>query len=227
MRKIPNILAIALSMAFLFSCGKVEEEDKSDAYQSKQYLSVGEIPELEEDEANLVKSACSLLSRKERLMKSSYVGKSLKFSTQKRACGAGQSTKYVPVVIVKESAGVLYFENRTSNAFMFNDIILKNSSDMKNFCDLVDSNGLTKRYITSGSELQYIYAESASGTINIGIRTGYDSNNSGQFEMEVTDEFEIVNNGSKDNGFLSRRIQRNWMNCSGSNVEVYYAERQF
>lgn len=227
MIKIQNILAIAMSMAFFISCGEIKQEEKPNSYQSRQFISVGDIPEISESEVNLIASACSLLGRKERILRSSYIGKSLNFVTQKRTCTSTQSTNYTPAVVVSENAGNLYFRNNTPNAFMFNDIILKNSSDMKSFCDLSDSNGLTKRFITSGKELQYIYAEDANGFINIGIKTGYDFNNSGEFKVEITDEFQVVNNGSKDSGFIFKRIMRNSMNCSGNNVEVFYAERKF
>jgi hypothetical protein len=223
MIKIHNLVAIALSMAFFISCGQEEQAKDKPNVRLNQSITIADILEIKEEEVSLIKTACALLNYKELNLRSS-VGKTFNYLTQSRKCAATNVAKFTTSANVVYLGLIPTMQNNNPNTFMFSDVILRNHSVMKEFCDIAETKGMSTRYITSSSQLQYIYAESSNNFVNIGIQTGFDFDNDGKFKMELTDEFQIINNGSKSNGFLYKRVSENAMNCSGDGSESHYAE---
>jgi hypothetical protein len=223
-KKIHNLVAIALSMAFFISCGKQEkQEDGKPNIRLNQALEVSDIPEIESSEKSLIQSACALLADKERAVKRK-MGSSLNFDTSTRQCGVTKIDSFKTSAKIIFRNGVPALQNNNNNTFMFDDLILRTDSIMKTFCNSVESDSLTTRYNSLGSSVEIIMAEAGNDAIIIQVATAFDYNKNGSFDVELIDSFEIIDNGTSGNGFLLRRVSESTTSCSGDGVLSYGAK---
>jgi hypothetical protein len=219
MIKIHNLVAIALSMAFFISCGEEKKEDGSNILLN-QAITTDDIPEINVEEINVVKAACNLLGRKEKSLIYSKGRKKLKYLTKSSNCSTNNTINSSMTTDILIKSGVPTYPDY----FIFTDVILKNYSVMKEFCNKAQDDVFTDRFIINGGEITVITAEYGNSIINVRIDTGFKSNNKDVYTFEARDLFKIFNDGSKNVGLLSMRESEFSMNCSGNGTESYYAE---
>lgn len=205
-------------MAFLMSCGGAKEESPADdSVVLGSYISLSDAPAISEKEVSIIQKVCGQLQYKEDLLSQNYAGQEKYFSfvTQTKSCTSTQVVEAAPQAKIVMSNGVMIFQNN-SGGFLFTDIILRTTSKMKEFCDLAVSNGLTKRYITSGNKAQFIYSQDYNGDSNIVIQTGYTQSSDKDYQIQISEEY-LLNK----NGFAVKRLNSSIMGCNGGSNLKY------
>ena len=212
-------------MAFLFSCGKPKEENNNDngGVRLFETISVSKLKPMLDDELVRINQACSSLSVKEENLKLMANQTKFNFESQVQICGSSSSQKGSATAYVRHQASNLYFEKSSGNGVIFTDVILRGSSDMMEFCDKAQSNGLSSRALISGNKVKIIATQPTAGGIQIVISTGF-LNKDSDYDIKLTDEYIVLVNNSASNGFVSKRLMRNGMICDGNKVYSKYVE---
>lgn len=214
-------------MAFLISCGKPKEQENNNNNGPRLFetITLSKLKPVLNEELELIKSACSGLSIKEENLKLMANQVTLNFKSEIKNCTSSSVNKSSASAVVRHQGSNLYYEKSSGTGYIFSDIILRNSSDMKEFCDKAQTNSLNGRDIILGNKVKIISSQRTNDGVQIVISTGF-LNNDSNYDIKLTDEFIILTNNTSSNGFVSKRLLRNGIMCTGNNIYSAYVELQ-
>jgi hypothetical protein len=207
-------------MALVFSCGKKQEEIGPQGVGGRFELS--ETKKFEQDEKQTLASLCEGLEIKENYYRSNFADKGavFNFESQKKGCDDNRAMSYATGAKVKFVNGKMEYVKMAQAAYIFNDIVLRNTGELQDFCDAQADKSLDARYIQNGKIARIIYLQKRNTQISVAIETAYDFDSDGEYVVETKDQYVIVDTKNEWQGVVKIRSQETKAGCFNGAVSV-------
>lgn len=208
-------------LALVVSCGKQEEEMGPKGVGGRFELSESE--KFESDEKEALTSLCEGLVQKEAYYRSNFADKAavFNFEYQRKGCEDTRAMNIKKTAAhVKYVNGNMQFVKMAQAAYIFNDIVLRNTGELQDFCDAQENKSLDNRYILNGSIARLIYLQKRNNVIQVAIETAYDFDADNEYEIETKDSYVIYDSKNQWRGVVQVRTQETQAGCGQDNVTV-------